>query len=486
MSSQLTYGTTNQDDTSKESWLINGQTPGPHPVWDEGDTIIANVTNNGPEPMTMHWHGKPTPFNHISNDTAVLTKLKNAELNAHLLNVYDYKHSTSEHWMAEWERTDVEQLCIDNIVNTFHSSGKGQVMCPSMTLINPLTIPEQKPLTKKGCMYPNSTLMFLYPDSQLDTVSPAMRYNCTNSSTPFQVFTVNQSDGWIAFNLLNVHSVAADGHYTNIQVANSVIILIGEHCQFFVKLNQTAGDYLIRTSAVVLPQLIAGYAIMSYITPKADPTKLPTSKNPIMGRLCNIINGGVDLVMCKLSPYPALLPPQGPADRTLNLNATRTEEFGWVLNGNKWHELPNDTIPLLFNPSVISELDPKVYMSYENGTLVDVIFTVTAGNPATVNNGFKGINLQNPPYRDDFVTPVALTGQAWTVMRFRSVDPGHPWCTVISMSTLQLAWWSVCHNFSRVNVLRCTYSMVGLVMLEGAEQLVPGYVPNYYVNQNKP
>ncbi|KAG8733591.1 hypothetical protein FRC10_012274 [Ceratobasidium sp. 414] len=408
----------------------------------------------------------------------------------------------------------------DRIRHRIEASGKGQVMCPNMTLINPLAVPEQKPPTKKGCMYPNSALMFPYPDSQPDTVSPAMWYNCTNSSTPFQVFTVNQSDSWTAFNLLRcalgsacfnrltraIYFFAADGHYTNIQVANSIIIPIGERCQFFVKLNQTAGDYLIRTSAVVLPQLITGYAIMSYNTPKADPTKLPTSKNP------------------------------GPADRTLNLNVTRTEEFGWVLNGivslsfyhtphaltrwklgNKWHELPDDTTPLLFNPSVISELDPKVYMSYENGTLVDVIFTVTAGNPAmnpphpmhkhgvkawllgsgtgpfpyptvqdAVNNGFKGINLQNPPYRDDFVTPVALTGQAWTVMRFHSVDPGHPSCAVISMPTLQLAWWSVHHNFSRVNALRCTYSMVGLVMLEGAEQLVPGYVPNYYINQNKP
>ncbi|KAG8726264.1 hypothetical protein FRC12_023551, partial [Ceratobasidium sp. 428] len=53
----LTYGKTNQDGTTKESWLINGQTPGPHLVWDEGDTIIATVVNKGPESTTMHWHG---------------------------------------------------------------------------------------------------------------------------------------------------------------------------------------------------------------------------------------------------------------------------------------------------------------------------------------------------------------------------------------------------------------------------------------------
>ncbi|QRV81936.1 Multicopper oxidase [Ceratobasidium sp. AG-Ba] len=61
----LTYGTTNQDGTTKPSWLINGTSPGPHLVWDEGDTVLATVINNGPEPMTMHWHGieqKGTPW----------------------------------------------------------------------------------------------------------------------------------------------------------------------------------------------------------------------------------------------------------------------------------------------------------------------------------------------------------------------------------------------------------------------------------------
>ncbi|KAG9083142.1 hypothetical protein FRC06_004683 [Ceratobasidium sp. 370] len=496
----LTYGTTNQDGTTKESWLINGQTPGPHLVWDEGDTIIATVINNGHEPMTMHWHGiqqigtpwsdgvpgltqwpipvggnfvynftlhetglqwyhshykmqlddglkgtifirpnanKPKPFNQISNDTAVLTKLKNAELNANLLNVYDYKHYTSEHWMAEWERTDVEQLCIDNII----TSGKGQVMCPNMTLINSLATPDQKPLTKKGCMYPNNTKMFPYPESKPDTVSPEMWFNCTNSSTPFQVFTVKQSDGWTAFNLLNsgalwdlrvsidshkMYYFAADGHYTNIKVATSILIPIGERYQFFVKLDQP-----------------------------------------------------------------------GKADLTLNLDVTRTDEFGWVLNSNKWHELPDNTTPLLFNPNAIDTLDPKVYMSYANGTLVDVIFTVTAGNPAmhpphpmhkhgikawllgsgtgafpyatvqaAVDAGFKGINVKNPPYRDDFVTPVDITGKAWTVMRFRAVDPGP-----IVMH---------CH----IDAHLATGMVV--VLLEGREKLVPGYVPTYYLNQNKP
>ncbi|KAG8716046.1 hypothetical protein FRC08_009906 [Ceratobasidium sp. 394] len=256
---------------------------------------------------------KPKPFNQLSNDTAVLSKLKAAELNAHLLSVYDYEHYASGHWMEEWEHTEIEQLGIDNII----TSGKGQ-----------------KPLTKKGRMCPNDAVVFPYPGSQQDTVSPAMQYNCTNSSTPFQVFTVNKTDGWATFNLLDLrvsivshrlYFLAADGHYTNIQEATFILVPIGERYQYFVKLDQPVNHYPIRTTAVVMSQLITGYAIMSYNIPKADPTKLPTAKHPWVDYEGNIINGGVDLVMSNLSPFPALPPPQGPANVTLNLNVTRIE-----------------------------------------------------------------------------------------------------------------------------------------------------------------
>ncbi|EUC55163.1 multicopper oxidase, partial [Rhizoctonia solani AG-3 Rhs1AP] len=54
---ELTYGTHDADGTTRESWLINGQTPGPHLVWDEGDQISIKVVNKGHEPVAMHWHG---------------------------------------------------------------------------------------------------------------------------------------------------------------------------------------------------------------------------------------------------------------------------------------------------------------------------------------------------------------------------------------------------------------------------------------------
>ncbi|CAE6471189.1 unnamed protein product [Rhizoctonia solani] len=573
----LTYATNNADGTTRESWLINGQTPGPHLVWDEGDDVSVKVLNNGHEPVTIHWHGieqvgspwsdgvpgltqwpippggdfiynftlkqsgfqwyhshykmqlddglkgtiyirpnpnKPKPFNQISNSTAVLKKLRAAEEDPFMLNVYDYKHYTSEHWMAEWERTDVEQLCIDNLL----TNGKGPVKCPNMTEINAIAAPEQKPLTNKGYLQPSNKIMFPYPESQPEMVEPAMWYNCSNSNTTFEVFTVKKSNGWVAFNLLNsgalwdlrvsidshkMYFFAADGHYTKIQVATSILIPIGERYQFFVKLDQPVGDYVIRTAAVVLPQLISGYAILSYVnsgktgTGVVEKYTLPAAKNPYIDYAGNIINGGVDLVQANLSPFPAYPPPQGPADLTLPLNVTRSSEFGWVLNGNSWHEPGDDFTPLLFQPGQVASLDDKVYFSYGNGTLVDIIFTVTAGNPAmhpphpmhkhgikawflgsgdgpfpyasvqeAVDAGYKGINIKNPPLRDDFVTPVAMTGQAWAAVRFRAVDPG----PIILH----------CHIDAHLAT-----GMV-IVLLEGPEKLTGDYVPNYYLTKNKP
>ncbi|KAF8748333.1 multicopper oxidase family [Rhizoctonia solani] len=276
---------------------------------DEGDDISVKVVNKGHEPVTMHWHGieqvgslwsdgvpgltqwpipvqgdfvynftvkqagfhwyhshykmqlddglkgtiyirprpnKPKPFSQISTDAAVLEKLKQAENNALLLNVYDYKHYTSEHWMAEWERTDIEQLCIDNLLRTCDMPGHEE--------LNAVANAQQKPLTKKGCMQPSSKLMYPYPGSKPDIVEPAMWTECTNSNTTFEVFSAKQSDGWVAFNLLNsgalwdlrvsidshkLYFFAADGHYTKIQTATSLLIPVGKRYQFFVKLDQT-------------------------------------------------------------------------------------------------------------------------------------------------------------------------------------------------------------------------------------------------------
>ncbi|KAF8743180.1 multicopper oxidase family, partial [Rhizoctonia solani] len=56
-------------------------------------------------------------------------------------------------------------------------------------------------------------------------------------------------------------------------------------------------------------------------------------------------------------------------------------------------------------------------------SLGDGVF-LYASIKAAVDAGYKGINMKNPPYRDDFVTPIAITGQLWVAVCFCAVDPG--------------------------------------------------------------
>ncbi|KAF8596637.1 laccase [Ceratobasidium sp. AG-I] len=564
----ITNGTISPDGNPREAWLINGQTPGPHLVFDEGDQAHIRVINKGFEPTTIHWHGieqkgtpwsdgvpgltqypikvgeeflyqfnitqhgfhwyhshykmqmddglkgtifirakdsRPHPFKQISNNTDTVNLLKKAANNALMFNVYDYKHYMSDWWMSEWKRTGIEQLCVDNIL----INGKGQVACPNKAIVDPLVLDVQKPLTPKGCMSPNNSP---------ELVSPKVFYDCKNTTTNLQHWVVNKNDRWVAFNLLNsgalwdlrvaidshvLYVYAADGGYVRIKKATSITIPVGERYSFFVKLDQKVDDYVVRVAAAVVPQMQSGFAVLSYTktgtTTASGPgvKTTPTAKKPFIDYVGNLINNGTDLAPHALSPYPANPPPQGPADRTIRLNVERPEEMEWTMNGVPWHELNDTTTPLLFNPSDMAHLDNQTYFSYPYGSLVDIILVITAGNPAlhpphpmhkhsnkawylgsgtgdfpyatideAVKANFTGINIVNPPLRDDFVTPVDLTGQAWAALRYRAEDVG----PVIMH----------CHIDPHLA------TGMAVVFMEGAERLVDGFVPKFYLDQNRP
>ncbi|GAB1528025.1 hypothetical protein RhiTH_011216 [Rhizoctonia solani] len=584
----ITNGTISPDGNPRGAWLINGQTPGPHLVFDEGDQAEIRVINHGFEPTTIHWHGieqkgtpwsdgvpgltqyenhslnnvqstklsqrypisvgqdfiyrfnltqygfhwyhshykmqmddglkgtifirpRPTranPFKQISTNPDTIKRLEKAANNALMFNTYDYKHYMSDWWMSEWKRTGIEQLCVDNIL----INGRGQVACPNKAIVEPLVLDVQKPLTPKGCMSPNNTVMYPFSDSKPDIVSSKVFYECTNTTTNLQHWVVNKNDKWVAFNLLNsgalwdlrvsvdshtLYIYAADGNYVRIKKANSITIPVGERYSFF--LDQPVDDYVVRVAAAVVPQMQSGFGVLSYTkrgstTATGPPVKTtPTAKSPFIdyvgnmrvlfsetllwnaeGLIFSSINNGTDLATHALAPYPANPPPQGPADRTIRLNVERPEEMEWTLNGVPWHEHSDDTIPLLFDPASFSHLDNRTHFSYPYGTLVDVIMVINAGNPAlhpphpmrkqlalllyavksirnfttdkhsnkawflgsgtgdfpyetiydAIQANYTNINIVNPPYRDDFVTPVDLTGKAWAAFRYRAEDVG--------------------------------------------------------------
>ncbi|KAF8748161.1 multicopper oxidase family [Rhizoctonia solani] len=404
------------------SFFVPNQWPnsGPHFVWDEGDDVSVTVINNAGDPITIHWHGieqygtpclMASPAWHNIRSDPARTLYTIFSLSIRLL-FYDYKHYTSEYWMSEWERTDVEQLCIDNII----VNGKGQVQCPNLDEITGLAASYQKPLTKKGY----ALRMFG------DLVS--------NSGALWDLRVSIDSQ---------LYFFAADGHYTQIQVATSVLILSANATSFSLNLTKHP-----EITSFVLPRTGTTGAGLVSATTLRPPRPLTSTTLAVSSTAA--------------------------ADLTLSLNVTRTSEFGWVLNGNTWNQPADDYTPLLFQPSEIASLDPKVYFSYANGTLVDLIFTVTAGDPAAhpphpmhkhgvkawllgsgtgefpyatiqdaVDAGYSGINIKNPPLRDDFPTPGDITGKAWMAVRFRAVDPGPVILHCHIDPTLRLAWLSV-------------------------------------------
>src|SRR5437879_132288 len=47
--------------SSAQAWAFNGQVPGPPVVVHEGDMVKVDLTNNLPQPTSIHWHGVAVP-----------------------------------------------------------------------------------------------------------------------------------------------------------------------------------------------------------------------------------------------------------------------------------------------------------------------------------------------------------------------------------------------------------------------------------------
>ncbi|KAF8755628.1 multicopper oxidase family [Rhizoctonia solani] len=511
----ITNGTISPDGNPRGAWLINGQTPGPHLVFDEGDQAEIRVINHGFEPTTIHWHGieqkgtpwsdgvpgltqyenhslnnvqstklsqrypisvgqdfiyrfnltqygfhwyhshykmqmddglkgtifirpRPTranPFKQISTNPDTIKRLEKAANNALMFNTYDYKHYMSDWWMSEWKRTGIEQLCVDNIL----INGRGQVACPNKAIVEPLVLDVQKPLTPKGCMSPNNTVMYPFSDSKPDIVSSKVFYECTNTTTNLQHWVVNKNDKWVAFNLLNsgpsgiCGSLSILTHFISTPRMEIMSGLRRRTLSPSLSLDQPVDDYVVRVAAAVVPQMQSGFGVLSYTkrgstTATGPPVKTtPTAKSPFIDYVGN---------MRVLFSETLLWNAEGPADRTIRLNVERPEEMEWTLNA--------------FRTWIIGPIS-----SYPYGTLVDVIMVINAGNPAlhpphpmhkhsnkawflgsgtgdfpyetiydAIQANYTNINIVNPPYRDDFVTPVDLTGKAWAAFRYRAEDVG--------------------------------------------------------------
>nr|ADB97328.1 laccase [Auricularia auricula-judae] len=433
-------------------------------------------------------------------------KALHAELHPRFLSVFDNQHKSGEYVLSEWHKAGIEQLCLDDIL----INGKGQVVCPDLDAIASIIPPAVGKVTKRGCAFPDNANLQPYGGKPSE-VDPDLWFNCVPTSTPLEVFQVSASEKFVAFNIVNSgttwelrvsidsHSFwvfTADGAYISPVKVNVISIPVGERFQILVPLDQSPGDYTIRVAAKAMPQLLSGYAVLSYKKSLLNiklggVTSAPPAKHPFIDYGGNVISGsgGVLFNAMAIQPFPAQAPPSGPADVTIRISLQRSDALTWTMNGVPLPTLPEQFTPLLIDPKGISNLDPALYTSFKNGSIVDIILETTVlgkgSHPAhpihkhntkafflgtgtgrfpaaTVWEAFQrnttGLNLVNPPLRDDFNTPPTKENTNWAALRFQSVNP-------------------------MVTIMHCHIDPhlaggMSFIMMEGLEALQP--IPAYY------
>jgi FtsP/CotA-like multicopper oxidase with cupredoxin domain len=151
-----------------------------------------------------------------------------------------------------------------------------------------------------------------------------------------------------------------------------------------------------------------------------------------------------------LAPFPNE-PPAQKADATHKLMLAHVRDaWTWTLNASDPFGSPLELgTPLLWDPNAIK--DRNLIIETHNGTWVDIILTITPGQPshpihkhsnkayiigsgtgpfpwATVEEAMKDIpgsfNLENPLPRDGFYTPPAFVVPTWMAIRYQVVNPG--------------------------------------------------------------
>lgn len=181
-----------------------------------------------------------------------------------------------------------------------------------------------------------------------------------------------------------------------------------------------------------------------------------------MGYGSEMISGGTELNPASLVPYPDSVRPPATPDKLIVMELSRPSAAVNVLNKDPFSPFLELQEPLLFNASRAATLSPNIVPSYPVGTVVDIVFLVNGispphsvhkhGNKAFIIGRGSGpwtwnsvaeaqksnssyFNLNNPPFRDGFLTSPALGTPTWLVIRFKSEQPApvtlH--CTLQSM-----------------------------------------------------
>jgi len=236
-----------------------------------------------------------------------MVALEIAHYTPNWIKINEWQHFDSETELSLLNATGIEALCASSML----VNGVGQQICLPPSAYEPYAIPGLLPtFTNKGCAPPDNPIT-QFPGSRPDLVTDtSIFFNCTPHETSLPIIRVDPFLRFAAISIVNmggmwdvkgpytvyehsIHSLtagtvsidnhkmwiyAADGQLVVPQEVDAVNVPLGERFQAFVKsvflghhilsllimtfarLDQTPGDYTIRSSANVFPQKISGYA----------------------------------------------------------------------------------------------------------------------------------------------------------------------------------------------------------------------------------
>ncbi|KAL1970786.1 hypothetical protein VTN77DRAFT_2620 [Rasamsonia byssochlamydoides] len=411
----------------------------------------------------------PTPFHLISNDPEDLEAMHRTERDPRLVVLSDWEHLTSEEYFNLQKISGLDIFCVDSIL----INGKGAVHCPSADELYSYETPYLKGaidnlnLTDKGC-YPNiykTQGNYSYDESK---VPWGVIKGCVPTEGNMEVIEVDASERWASFKFIGAAFMKSlvvsidehpmwiyevDGRYIEPRLVHDFPLFNGERYGAMIKLDKTPKNYTIRVADTNGDQIISGYAILSY---KGGQDLGPSKPYINYGGL-NVSADVVQLNTTYLPPYPNIKPSRT-ADQMFNLTMGRIQSsWQWTLQGSQLYDVDaNADTPILFDLDARKNLGDKLTLPTKNGTWVDLLlqlgqfpnttkiqaphvihkhsnkaFWIGAGpgffNWTSVDEAIESnseyFNLENPIYRDTFVTNGAF-GPTWMVLRYQVVNPG--------------------------------------------------------------
>ncbi|OLN87052.1 Laccase-1-like protein 3 [Colletotrichum chlorophyti] len=413
------------------------------------------------------------PFSLISSDAAAIHAMEQAEKKVVPLVLADHRHMVSEEVHDLSSAANVQFTCYDS----FLFNGKGSVQCRSAEEREALLTQERRDvlanvagaqLTDKSCI---PAAVVAQGRGDLSKVPPGVFDGCQPSDGGLETFKVEKSncdtEKWVAFDLIGAYHLhtgmfsidnhtmwvyAIDGAYVLPQEVEAIPVSNGDRYSVLVKYKQQ-GDFTIRSSSVIALQILSGTAVLQW-REKGQPEPQIVPSTPWVRDNGQPVSRDVRVFrLAAAKPYPPITIPR--EANTLHRFAAHSVNgsYYWALNDTVLlpADFENDS-PILWSARV-EETSPIAFSTKSNNW-VDMVFQVTTppqpphpihkhGNKmfligsGTGNFTWNSIeeavaanatnwNLVDPPRKDAFATPNAISQPTWMAVRYLVDNPG-PW-----------------------------------------------------------